>query len=235
MKLKVTQCYGLAWKSFSKWWIPLCLISCIIFAVRIVPMMLMRVDSGEWRITMRECMDAIAENDQAGLDEVSLKARAQAATLIRELSRLGMFTFPLIAFFTVVLLMYANWAVKNRLEKRRPFFNLVYIALVHVILAIAKLLAFFLFFFPGAYLYVKLLFVSLVMLESEKGAGAAIRISWRMTRGNFRQLFLLVLMNAGVQLLSLPTVIGIIPATGFANTARAAAFRMLWEEYNSGI
>ncbi|MBU4128553.1 hypothetical protein KJ582_00365, partial [bacterium] len=57
-------------------------------------------------------------------------------------------------------------------------------------------------------------------------------ISWQMTRGNFWELFLIVVINTGIQFLSLPTVIGTIPVTGFVNTARAAAFRMIWEEGN---
>ena len=128
--------------------------------------------------------------------------------------------------------MYANWAVKNRREKRRPLPTLIYIAIVHVILAIAKMLAFFFFFIPGAYLYIKLLFVSLIMLEEKKGAREAIQMSWQMTEGNFWKLFLLVVVNSGIQMLAMPTIIGEIPATGFANTARAAAFRMLREKGN---
>jgi hypothetical protein len=53
------------------------------------------------------------------------------------------------------------------------------------------------------------------------------RISWQMTDGNFWRLFLLMFMNTVIQTVSMPTIIGGIPATGFANTARAAAFRML--------
>jgi len=33
-----------------------------------------------------------------------------------------------------------------------------------------------------------------------------------------------------IQILGMITVIGLIPTTGFVNTARAAAFRLLWEE-----
>ncbi len=74
--------------------------------------------------------------------------------------------------------------------------------------------------------------MSLIMLEEGAGARVPIKQSWQMTRGNFWELFLLVLMNTGIQLLALPTVIGEIPATGFVNTARAAAFRMILEEGN---
>ncbi|MBA7630633.1 hypothetical protein ES703_38157 [subsurface metagenome] len=230
MKLNVIRCYALAWKSFSKWWIPLCLISGIIFVFEIVPRILVRADLSELKITARSSITAVLENDPAKLAEILPKVRVQTARLMRRLTRFGLYIFPFIALFTIILLMYANWAVKNRQERRRPLATLVYIAFVHVMLAIGKLLAFFFFFFLGAYLYVKLFFVSLIMLEGRKRAGAAIKISWQMTRGNFWELFLIVVMNTGIQFLSLPTVIGTIPATGFVNTARAAAFRMIWEE-----
>ena len=232
MKINVIRCYALAWKSFSKWWIPLCLISGIIFVFEIIPRIVVRADINELKITARSFLTAVSENDPAKLEEISPKIKAQATRLMRKLARFGLYIFPFIALLTIILLMYANWAVKNRQETRRPLITLIYIALVHVMLAIGKLLAFFFFFFPGAYLYVKLFFVSLIMLEGRKGAAEAIKISWQMTRGNFWEIFLIVVMNSGIQFLSLPTVIGTIPVTGFANTARAAAFRMIWEEGN---
>ncbi len=72
------------------------------------------------------------------------------------------------------------------------------------------------------------------MLEGKKSAMAAIKISWQITKGNFWKLLLLVLLNMALQLVALPTIIGAIPVTGFANTARAAAFRRIWEEENYG-
>ncbi len=232
MKLSITRCYALAWRSFCKWWIPLCLVSGIIFVFEIIPSMLVRVDVDKLKDTARQAITATLENDVEKMEDISLKVKAQTSILIRKFIRFGLYTFPLVALFSVILLMHANWAVKNRQETRRPPSVLIYITFVHIVLAIGKLLAFFFFFFPGAYLYIKLLFVSLIMLEGKKRARAAIKISWRMTRGNFWRLFLLVLMNTGIQFLVLPTVIGAVPATGFVNTARAAAFRMIWEEGN---
>jgi uncharacterized membrane protein len=230
MKLSVIGCYALAWRSFSKWWMPICVISGIMVVLQVIPRIVVRADMTELGTTARSLVTAVLEDDHAVLEKISLKVTAQTGILMRRFTTYGLCLFPLVALLTVILLMYANWAVRNRQEERRSVFTLAYIASVHVMLAIAKLLAFLFFFLPGAYLYIKLLFVSLIMLEEKKGAGAAMRISWQMTRGNFWRLFLLVLMNTGIQLLALPTIIGEVPATGFANTARAAAFRMIWEE-----
>ena len=232
MNLSVSRCYVLAWKSFSKWWIPLCLISSIIFVFQIIPRILMRAEMNELKITAHSSINALLENDLDELNEISLKVTTQMAAFMRKSAKIGLYVFPLVALFTIILLMYANWAVKNRQDTRRPLPTIIYIAFVHVMLAIGKMLAFLFFFFPGIYIYVKLFFVSLIMLEAKKGAWAAIKISWQMTRGNFWELFLLVVMNTGIQLLALPTVIGVIPATDFANTARAAAFRIIWEGDN---
>lgn len=230
MKFNIIGCYALAWRSFAKWWIPLCLISGIIVVFQIVPRILTRADTNEFRITASSFMTAFSANDWDKLEQMSPKVAEQTGLLISKLARFGIYVFPLIALFTVILLMYANWAVKNTHERRKRFSALVYIAFVHVVLAVGKLLACCFCFFPGVYLYIKLLFVSLIMLEEKKGARAAIKISWQMTNGNFWKLFLIVLMNTGVQLLVLPTIIGEIPVTGFVNTARAAAFRMIWEK-----
>ena len=230
MKISVIGCYGLAWRSFAKWWIPLCLISGIIVVFQVVPRIHLRADVDELKTTTLSLVTALLENDQAALERMSPTMIAQTTVVMRKRAIIALCLFPFVALLTVVLLMYANWAVKNKRGERQSLTTLVYVAFVHVTLAIAKLLAFLFFFLPGAYLYIKLLFVSLIMLEEKEGAGAAMRISWQMTRGNFWKLFLLVLGNTGIQLLALPTIIGEVPATGFANTARAAAFRMIWEE-----
>lgn len=232
MKLSVTDCYKLAWKSFSKWWIPLCLISGIVVIFQIIPRILVRDEVRELGTTASSFLNAISENDQERLEEISEKAAVQTSTLMRKLSKSGLYVFPIVCLFTIILLMYANGAVKNSKEIQRPFYFLVYISIVHVVLAFVKLSAFFLLLFPGVYLYIKLLFVSLIMLEGENSAAAAIKTSWQITRGNFWKLFLLILMNTALQFAVAPTIIGVIPVTGFTNTARAAAFRRIWEEYN---
>ena len=85
----------------------------------------------------------------------------------------------------------------------------------------------FLLFVPGVYLYVKLFFVPLVMLDQGLGARAAVWESFAMSRGNFWRLTGLIAINLAIQAASLITVIGIVPATGFVNTARACAYQSL--------
>jgi hypothetical protein len=227
MKLKIVDCYALAWRSFSKWWIPLCLISGFVVAFQIAPRFLVSTDLHEFSASTLSFLSAALEGNDAEILRMAPEVSEQSQALLKKLGMCGLVIFPVIALLTIVLLMNANWAVKDKRGERRPFFNLAHIALVHVMMAIGKLMAFFVFVPLGAYVYIKLLFVSLIMLEEKKGATAAMRISWRMTDGNFWRLFLLMFMNTVIQTVAMPTIIGGIPATGFANTARAAAFRML--------
>jgi len=229
MKLSVLNCYAVAWRSFAKWWIPLCLISGALFVFQILPRLLASAEMKELMGTANAFMTALAQNDPQGLAEALAQAQGRLYAWTHQFAKYSLLLFPLVALCTVFLLMYANWAVKDSREKQRSLAAVAYIAIVHVAMATVKLAAFALLIVPGVYLYIRLLFVSLVMLEQKKGAAEAIATSWRMTAGNFWKLLLLMLMNSALQLLAMPTVIGTIPVTGFANTARAAAFRMILE------
>lgn len=229
-KLQIGKCYSVAWKSFAKWWIPICLISAVIFIFQIIPRIIVSPEINEFEAIAKDAVTAAKQQDAYKLEEIIYDVQFKIKTLIGKLLMLGLYTVPFIALFTVILLMYANWAVKDTKENRRPLVFLIYISAVHMLLAVVKMLLIFLLFPLGAYIYVKLLFVSLIMIEGKKGALEAINISWKMTAGNFWSLFLLVAINLVIQMLSTPTVIGLIPATGFVNTARASAFRILWQE-----
>jgi len=126
-----------------------------------------------------------------------------------------------------VLLLYANRAVKHeRRDMSLPTGRVIHAALVHFLLALVKALAFLCCVVPGVYIYIKLYFVPLAMLESD-GALSAIRRSWRLTSGSFWQLLAIIFINGTIQILAFPSIIGAIPATGYANTVRAAAYRRL--------
>ncbi len=229
MRLSVIRCYGLAWRAFAKWWIPLCLISGVLFVFNILPQLLTHPEMSNVRATANDVLAAITHGDTLASADAAQRMRGHAYEFARQFAMYSLYFFPLVALLTVILLMCANWAVKDRREKQRSAAALVYITIVHTVLAAVKIAAFALLIVPGVYLYIKLVFVSLVMLEQKKGAGEAMAASWRMTRGNFWPLLLLIVMNVAVQIVASVTIIGLIPATGFANTARAAAFNMLME------
>lgn len=220
-------CYSLAWKSFSKWWIPLTVISFFVVFFQILPQILGMSDFSELVHDFIAMVKAIIASDSDTLDVLSVKIVERSNTITREIMKVGTILFPLTALLSIILIMQANLAVKDSNKRERSLFELLYISFLHVVLAIVKLFAFVLLIVPGVYLYIKLLFVSLVMLEENKGFWEAIKKSWILTEGNFWMLFTLVFLNSSVQGVLATTIIGAIPATAFVNTARAAAYRQL--------
>lgn len=229
MKLSVFRCFAHAWRSFAKWWIPLCLISGAIFVFNILPRLLVADDMGQWIEIIKGWFETVFTQNVGQIEQASADLREQSIQLIYNIIKFTLYFMPAVAILVVILLMYANWAAKNKKEKRKPVHFIIYTTFVNFVVAVVLVVSLFFFVVPGVYLYIKLLFVALTMLEAKKGAMAAIRLSWRMTSGNFWPLFALMALGTLLQAALAITIIGVIPATGFVNTARAAAFRTLWE------
>lgn len=217
--------YRLAWKSFKKWWIPICIISFFIFMFEIVPRIFVKPEIKFLKSASQSLMQAYFDSNEEDFKILSIKIQQQFQILANKTIRFLLIIFPFVALLTIILLMVANWATKGKKERRKPLLILIYISCVHVFFAFIKLLGFFLFVFPGVYLYIKLLFVSLLMLEKDINAVKAVKMSWKMTEGYFWDLLLIIVINTILQFILLFTVIGVIPVTGFINTVRAAAFR----------
>ncbi|MBN2416690.1 hypothetical protein JXO52_12660 [bacterium] len=219
--------YSRAWSGFKKAWIIICLLSAAIVFFEILPRLTV---SDEWRMLKSHLLlflDAMGRGDRTAAESIAWSVKMQCWLLSRMLLQWLLCLFPLIALLTVLLLMKANQAVRGPEGPPRSFRRLLLVALVHVILAVIKLGAFLLLIVPGVYLYVKLLFVSLIMLEEGIPPLPACRRSWQLTSGSFFPLLLLVIINTVIQMAASLTIIGLIPATGFVNTARAAALHEL--------
>lgn len=227
--LSLKACYSKAWKSFAKWWIPICLIAGFLMVFEWIPKRFAKADSQAMQQTISEIVTAYGQGD---LNRVEILVSDLNETLMAfalKLVTFSLYAAPFALLFTVLLLATSLMAVKNQRTRYAPKRILV-VALTHLVIAFVKVLLIFMILPLGMYVYVKLSFVSLLMLDNEQSPTAAVRESWRMTEGNFWPLFNLVLINGTLQFAMVPTVVGLIPATGFANTARAAAFTMLREE-----
>jgi len=224
------ESYKLAWRSFKKWWIPICLISLIIFIFEIIPRITVSSEFKNFETTAEKLIHAIIQNDTEQIKLLTLEAQYKMQLILHKILRTSAIVFPFIAMATVILLMIANWATQDKKKQSKSIFSLLYIACIHILLAFIKLFAFLLFILPGVYIYVKLLFVSLLMLEEDMNAWEAVKKSWIMTKGYFMDLFLLIALNSILQFILLFSVVGVIPATGFVNTARAAAFRIILQK-----
>lgn len=223
----IRACYKLAWTSFSKWWIPLTVISFFIVFFQILPQILSMGEMSSFKEDVINIFIAMFNSDADALETLSASIVERSQNLSMSMMKMGTVLFPLTALFSIVLIMQANLAVKDTNKRERNILELIYISFVHVVLAVVKLVAFFFFIIPGVFLYIKLLFVSLVMLEEKKSVWEAIAKSWKLTEGNFWSLLVLVVLNTTVQSAVVPTIIGAIPATAFVNTARASAYRQL--------
>ncbi len=225
--LSLKKCYSLSWKSFSKWWIPLCLISTFVLLFEIGPRILLHPETAALEEAVSDIITVFKSGTLDELEALLYEAQALVFAYTVKLSKLLLVALPFIALLSMILLTWANAAVKGRRNKNSTG-RMLMIAWIHLLLAFVKGLAFAFFILPGFYLYTRLFFVTLILLEEKEiGMMDAIRKSWTMTIGNFWSLLTLICLNGTFQLVVAPTVIGLIPATGFANTARAAAYQML--------
>ena len=229
--LSLKECYSLSWKSFSKWWIPLCLISAFILLFEIGPRILLHPETVALEQLLAEAVSVFTTGTLEEMESLIVQIQTASVTYTVKLSKMLLLALPFIALLSMILLTWANAAVKD-CRNKNSFRRMLTITGVHLLLAFVKGLAFALFILPGFYLYTRLFFVTLIMLEEkEVGMAEAIQKSWIMTRGSFWNLLALICLNGTLQLAVAPTLIGLIPATGFANTARAAAYQTLKEKH----
>ncbi|MDF1664356.1 MAG: hypothetical protein P1V97_21505, partial [Planctomycetota bacterium] len=85
-------------------------------------------------------------------------------------------------------------------------------------------------FLGAVFFYVLFFFAPQLAADEELGPLQSMLKSQRMVRRSFLMVFLLVLINSSIQGLLGLTIIGLIPGTAFANTARGAAYYQLLEE-----
>jgi hypothetical protein len=191
------------------------------------PRMLLRPEAAAFKAAVSENLAVLTSGTVP--DQMAILENFQAAcwTYVIKLSKVTLMVLPFVAVLSIILLMWGNIAVKDR-RGENSFGRLCYIAWIHVWLVLIKFTAFLFFIFPGVFLYIRLLFVDLVLLEDkEQGVLNAVKKSWALTDENFWELLALLSINTVFQMIMAPTIIGLIPATGFVNTARAAAYQML--------
>lgn len=225
--LSLKKCYALAWRSFKKWWIPLCFVSAFILLFEVIPRVMLRPETNQLK---QAIVDAVSVFKTGTLEEMEVllqEIQSLSWGYTEKLSKLLLVGLPFISLLSMVLLAWANVAVKNR-RNTHSLRRMIVITGAHLFLALIKGLAFLVFILPGFYIYTRLFFVTLIMLEEDDaGMVDAVKKSWRMTQGHFWNLLTLICLNSTLQVLVAPSLIGLIPVTGFANTARAAAYQMV--------
>jgi hypothetical protein len=224
--LSIKSCYSKAWTSFAKWWIPICVIAGFLMVFQWIPKQLAKTESTAMHQSLSNISAAFDQGDYSQLEALTEQLTATWMDYTQRVLVFSLYATPFALLLTVLLIATSLMAARNQRIK----FSAVRIAIVslaHLGFALVKILLIFLLFPLGLFVYVKLFFVSLLMLEEGAMPLAAAKESWRMTDGNFWSLFSLAALNSLLQFALLPTVIGLIPATGFVNTARAEAFTIL--------
>ena len=227
-RLSLKTCYSNAWKSFAKWWIPICLLAGVLMVFQLGPKQLAKVESVKMRQTLDRILSAYEQNDLVQMEEIAIELNEALLAYTEKLMRVVVYVAPIAAVLAVLLICTSLMAVEDRRTKYAPR-QIILVSIVHLILAVAKMLLLFIVFPLGLFIYVKLFFVSLLMLDEETSPSDAIKGSWKMTSGHFWPLLGMVGINGIYQFALAPTIVGLIPATGFASTARAAAYSALRE------
>jgi len=225
-RLSLKACYAKAWKAFAKWWIPICLIAGVLMVFELGPRQLAKAESSAMGETISQIITAFEQNDLERVEALSIELNEALLSYAKTVLTFTLYAAPIVAILTILLLCASVMAVKNQRIRYSPG-HILWVALANLLVVFVKVLLLFLFLPLGVYLYIKLYFVSLAMVEEHQSLIAAIKRSWETSAGNFWPLLGMVVLNGTLQLAMVPTLVGLIPATGFANTARASAFELL--------
>ena len=225
-RLSLKACYSKAWRAFAKWWIPICLLAGILMVFQLGPKQLARAESSAVGQTIEQIVSAFEQNDLERIEDLAIELNETAWAYAQKVMTFALYALPFAAILSILLLGTSVMAVKNQ-RRRYPPGRVILIAGVNLVIAVVKIALIFLLLPLGLFIYIKLYFVTLLMLEEGHSPARAIKSSWQITNGDFWPLFGMMAINSLLQLALAPTIIGLIPATGFANTARAAAYSML--------
>ena len=225
-RLNLAACYNTAWVSFRRWWIPICLIAAALALFKLGPNHLIQTEASEMELAFEEVKTAALHGNIEQLEPLLIELNSSAQTYAASLTKATLYTAPAVALLSVFLLYISLSAVKNR-RKSIALKQVIITSLTHIALGAVKMMLIVLILPLGLFIYTKLAFVSFLMLEEGHSPAQAVKESWRMTRGNVWPLLGITAINTTLQLVMLPTVIGLIPSTGVVSTARAAAFHQL--------
>ena len=225
-EFSLAECYSKAWSAFSKWWIPLCFLSGALMLFECAPKHLVRAEIPALIQSGTQVFNAIEQDDFILAETILIELNDSLYTYVKAAAVWTLYATPIIAILTIVLLCTSIMAVKDQRIRYSPW-RLLWVSFLNILVAFMKVLLLFLFLPLGIYIYIKLYFVCLVMVDEQQGLRGAIKRSWKLSSGHFWPLLGMVALNGTFQMIMIPTIIGLIPASGFANTARAAAFELL--------
>jgi len=251
-KINVNLCFKEAWKGFKGWWIPLCLVSTAIMLTQV---------SLPKRIVYKELetlkpykqayedfksqtlnLNSISQPEKAlesyqdfviKCSEISSDKRVILA-FIYLLMKLFAILGLIICILNIIMIVLAKASVEPDKKKRtvkRDLSRGIILSLSYILLAFIKMIPFIFCLLPGFYIYCKLYFTGFIITEESADPFTAMKKSWKMTEGNFWEVLIIFLVTIAVNVISIMTIIGVIPGTSYNYTLRAAAYRQLKIDY----
>lgn len=267
--VNIAECYKQAWRGFSRWWIPLCLVAFVAVAADLIPRFLAQQDVDQSSITadFTAMVEAASQDKPREVQRRMNSLKASTLKFVEATGRYTLYLLPIALPIAVMLIIFGMKASSKdglslkedtkRVGRRglsvlltqvgamvvtlSPFFVVIAVLLAFrgklqgatpltaLITALVALFFFFLAFMGAAFFYILFFFAPQLAADEELSPLGSMLKSQRMVRRSFAMVFLLVLINSSIQGLLGLTIIGLIPATAFANTARGAAYYQLLE------
>jgi hypothetical protein len=237
--IQVSKAFAEAWKGFKGWWIPLCIISSILFfsqkwlpalviqefsEVRIVDsykqeyqILSQKLDSGSNpAYAISHFMEQIAQLNNSPETQMLFK---------KILGFMGML-FLFVCVLHVIIILMSKFSVSTGKERIKDHIGKPFkLTPSYILLTIIKIIPFLFCFIPGFYFYVKLYFTGFIITEKSVNPFTAMVKSWKMTNGIFWPTFAIFMVTLVIDFLSLITIIGFIPGTPFKYTLRASLYK----------
>ena len=239
----LTKAFKQALKGFSLWWLPLCGLSFIILVnQKWVPRYLGTVFNQEQVLgPVSQIMDEYHKN-------ASSHPVAAVETFQREIQNLitdpaflqsamelvHKWCIALVYFILTLLPLYmaviivAKSAVRDKEKQtmKKEFKSIFKSSASLLVQMVVKSFCIF-FFIPGIYIYIRLMFSGLILAEEKCGPFEAMIQSWRISRGEFKPLFILLMVQIVTLVFETITIIGFIPGEPFKYTLRGAVYWQL--------
>ena len=247
-KININLCFKEAWKGFKGWWIPLCLVSATIMLSQIsIPKKIVQHELEilkpyeqvykEFKAeffnfnTIKHPVQALQSYKDfiINCSEISSDKKIILA-FIHLLMKITVVIGVIVSILNLLMIILAKAAVEPDKKKRtvkRDLSRGIILSFVYIFLAFVKVIPFFFCILPGIYIYCKLFFTGFIITEESADPISAIAKSWKMTKGNFFEVLIIFLVIFAVNIISIVTIVGVIPGTSYNYTLRAAAYRQL--------
>jgi len=247
-KINLNLCFKEAWNGFKGWWIPLCLVSTTIMISQIsLPK---KIVQNELEVlkpyeqaynelkeevfnfnTLKHLNRTLKSYDNFMVECFEISSQPETKLALRNLLiKIVLILGVIVSILNLLMIILAKASVEPDKKKRTVKRNLshgIILSFVYIFLAFVKIIPFVFCILPGIYLYCKFFFTGFIITEESANPISAMVKSWKMTKGNFFEVFIIFIIIIAVDIVSIISIVGVIPGRSYNYTLRAAAYRQL--------